>query len=203
MARTSIICALSIELLAEPSGSYYSRFDENFLKIWGLKTFVNLRPKRSFSSVESRFVASYICTPSSTVHVQFSFLRKKKFQNLILAGWLDSCRLCWTIHTRAIGKRVRSSSRVGSQQSDKIGRIFAYWAIVFFGQFSENYISSPHFLDTFLRGYCYASILTKMHWATFWASFFTNSSGHPASQVHHERQKKSSPPLFLVGPTQR
>jgi hypothetical protein len=30
----------------------------------------------------------------------------------------------------------------------------------------------------------YIFILTKTGWATFWAIFFTNSSGHPASGPH-------------------
>jgi hypothetical protein len=34
------------------------------------------------------------------------------------------------------------------RQGDRIGRIFAHWAIVFFGQFFVNYIISPHFCST-------------------------------------------------------
>jgi hypothetical protein len=30
-------------------------------------------------------------------------------------------------------------------QGDEIGRIFAYWAIVYFDQFFENFKSSPNF----------------------------------------------------------
>jgi hypothetical protein len=34
-------------------------------------------------------------------------------------------------------------------QGDQIGRIFAYWTIVFFGQFLENCKSSPQIFATF------------------------------------------------------
>jgi sulfur relay (sulfurtransferase) DsrC/TusE family protein len=33
-------------------------------------------------------------------------------------------------------------------QGEQIGRIFAHWAIVFFGQFFENYEGSPKFRAT-------------------------------------------------------
>jgi hypothetical protein len=33
---------------------------------------------------------------------------------------------------------------------------------------------------TFFHGKCYELILKKMDWATFWAIYFTNSSGHSA-----------------------
>jgi hypothetical protein len=46
------------------------------------------------------------------------------------------------------------------------------------GSFSENYKSSPQFLDYFFHDYGCALILAKMDWAAFWAIFFTNSSGH-------------------------
>jgi hypothetical protein len=51
------------------------------------------------------------------------------------------------------------------------GRIFAYCAIVFFGQFFEKCKCSPHFLATFFHGESFVLILTKMDWATFWAIF--------------------------------
>jgi hypothetical protein len=36
-----------------------------------------------------------------------------------------------------------------TRQGDQIGRIFAQWAIVYYGQFFENYRSSRHFCATF------------------------------------------------------
>jgi hypothetical protein len=41
---------------------------------------------------------------------------------------------------------------------------------------------SPHFCAAFFHGRVYALFfLTKTGWATFWAIFFTDSSGHPDS----------------------
>jgi hypothetical protein len=39
-----------------------------------------------------------------------------------------------------------------ARQGDQIGRIFAYWAIVFFGLFSEKYWSSHNFGASFYQG---------------------------------------------------
>jgi hypothetical protein len=52
-------------------------------------------------------------------------------------------------------------------QGDRIGRIFATWAIVFLGHFLENYGSSRNLKATFSS----VLILTKMVWSTFWAIF--------------------------------
>jgi hypothetical protein len=49
-----------------------------------------------------------------------------------------------------------------------------------FGHFFENYGSSPNLWATLSHGKSSVLILAKFVWATFWASFFTNSSGHPA-----------------------
>jgi hypothetical protein len=63
-------------------------------------------------------------------------------------------------------------------QGDQIGRIFAYWAIVYFGQFSENYRSSPQLRGYFFHDQCYALILTKKILGYILGDFITNSSGH-------------------------
>jgi hypothetical protein len=39
----------------------------------------------------------------------------------------------------------RRCQNVAGKQADQIGRFFADWAIVYFGQFRENDKSSPHF----------------------------------------------------------
>jgi hypothetical protein len=52
--------------------------------------------------------------------------------------------------------------------------IFAHWMIIYFRQFLENTDVAHIFVATFLYGLGYASILTKMGWATFWASFSQN-----------------------------
>jgi hypothetical protein len=48
-------------------------------------------------------------------------------------------------------------------QGDQIGRIFAYWAIVFFGQFFY-YRSSPYFRYFFLTIDRVLFILTRKYW---------------------------------------
>jgi hypothetical protein len=54
--------------------------------------------------------------------------------------------------------------------------------VVYFGQFYENYRSSQSIFATFFHDVSCSQMLTKkLRWATFWAIFFTNSSGHPAS----------------------
>jgi hypothetical protein len=56
-------------------------------------------------------------------------------------------------------------------QGDQIGRIFAYWAIVYFGKFDEIYRNSPNFWANFFHDTSYVLNLTKNGWATFWAIF--------------------------------
>jgi hypothetical protein len=46
-------------------------------------------------------------------------------------------------------------------QGDQIGRIFAHWVIFFFGQFFENYRSSPNIWATLFNGKSCLIILTK------------------------------------------
>jgi hypothetical protein len=66
--------------------------------------------------------------------------------------------------------KIREKS-CDSKQSDQIGRIFVFWAIVYFGQFFSNY-RSQNFLATFSK-VCkrYALIFQKMGWAKFWGDF--------------------------------
>jgi hypothetical protein len=41
-------------------------------------------------------------------------------------------------------------------------------------------VHTPHFWTNLFHGKSYALLLTQTGWATFWAIFFQNSSGHPA-----------------------
>jgi hypothetical protein len=74
-----------------------------------------------------------------------------------------------------------SKKSIYGTQGDQIGRIFVLWMIVWMSVL-ENDKSSPHFWPnfwaTFPHSLKYAIILTNMGWATFWAIFFTNLSGH-------------------------
>jgi hypothetical protein len=64
-------------------------------------------------------------------------------------------------------------------QGDHIGRIFAYWAIVYFGQFVVNYKSRRNFVAAFYHRKSYLKSVTKkrfgLHFGRvlgeFWASF--------------------------------
>jgi hypothetical protein len=50
------------------------------------------------------------------------------------------------------------------KQGDQIGRIFAYWVIVYFGNFSENDLSSSIFGVTFFQRKGRVLTLTKRGW---------------------------------------
>jgi hypothetical protein len=66
-------------------------------------------------------------------------------------------------------------------QGGQIGRIFAHWAIVYCGQFLENYRSSPNFWTTIFLGKKYVLSLTIKLVGIYFGRFFLkkNSSGHP------------------------
>jgi hypothetical protein len=55
-------------------------------------------------------------------------------------------------------------------QGDQIGRIFAFWAIVYSGQVFENNKSSQIF-GPFLSTAVMHTFLQVMGWATFWVTF--------------------------------
>jgi hypothetical protein len=76
-----------------------------------------------------------------------------------------------------------SASFVRTNQGDQIGRVFAQWEIVYFGQWFKNYRSSAHFWATFFHGTSHVSILTKKMLGYILGDFFTNSSGHPGTNI--------------------
>jgi hypothetical protein len=68
-----------------------------------------------------------------------------------------------------------------SSQCDRIGRIFAHWAIGYFVQFSGNCKSSPYIF----WGYSFPQLRFDIKFGKnglgyILGEFFTNSSGHPA-----------------------
>jgi hypothetical protein len=70
-------------------------------------------------------------------------------------------------------------------QGDQIGRIFAYWAIVYFGQFYENYKRIPNFLGNFFPPQKLCINFDKKVLGHSLGDSFKNSSGHPAYiQIH-------------------
>jgi hypothetical protein len=78
------------------------------------------------------------------------------------------------------------SSAVHLKQTYLTSRVtkFVHWAIDYFGQFLENYRSSPKAQRLLYYGINYALILQRTCWASFWVIFFTDSSGQPADKLH-------------------
>jgi hypothetical protein len=79
--------------------------------------------------------------------------------------------------TKVVESKI-SFDGLASEQGDQIGRMYfrplddyLLWAV--FGKYGCMYVAHI-FVATFLYGLGYASILTKMGWATFWASFSQN-----------------------------
>jgi hypothetical protein len=55
--------------------------------------------------------------------------------------------------------------------------------------FYHNWGSIPHFGATFFHGWGFALILAERFWATFWAIFFTHSSGHTESWPRKDKKR--------------
>jgi hypothetical protein len=66
------------------------------------------------------------------------------------------------------------------RQGDQIGRIFAYWVIVFFRQLLKITEVVKIFGFISFQGKSYVLIMTKKGLGHILGEFFTNSSGHPA-----------------------
>jgi hypothetical protein len=63
-------------------------------------------------------------------------------------------------------------------------RIFAYCANVFFGQLFENHVQKwNNNFGYFFQGKSDQFIFPKTGWATLWAIFWQNPSGHPVADV--------------------
>jgi hypothetical protein len=69
------------------------------------------------------------------------------------------------------GWKMSRDITFGQNQGDQIGRIFAYWSIIYFGLYFETYRCNANFWTTFFYGTSYVLILTNIVWATFWATF--------------------------------
>jgi hypothetical protein len=69
-------------------------------------------------------------------------------------------------------------------QGDQIGRIFARWAIVFFGQIFKNYRKSLNSWPAYFQGKSYVYINFAKNWLGYiLGNIFKNSSGHPAGGI--------------------
>jgi hypothetical protein len=122
-----------------------------------MSAFSNLRPSKIYPIWENKPSGN----PDARIVVgQFSrqkVLKRKNAAELeqLSAGLL----LCRRIHS--------------ANQGDQIGRIFAHWAIVYFGRgfFSKITEEAQNFRRLFIDSIDYVLILTIMVWATFWAIF--------------------------------
>jgi hypothetical protein len=82
-------------------------------------------------------------------------------------------------------------SSVQSNQGEQIGRIFAHWAVVYFGQFLKSCRNSSNFGATFSMVQVVCQFCEKMDWAIFWA---TSSQPHLVTlKVTHQRHKIATP----------
>jgi hypothetical protein len=68
------------------------------------------------------------------------------------------------------------------KQGGQIWLVFADWAVLFFGQFFENYRRSPNFWSTFFHGRSYELIFTSFTKVDF-GQFYQNESGHPGVKL--------------------
>jgi hypothetical protein len=91
---------------------------------------------------------------------------------------------------------------LGLEQGDQIGRIFAYWVVVFFCNFSNVAEISQISESLFSSENSYALILTKMDWATFgryfnkliWSPWFGGSRSQKRFGIHFQFEAgKDSP----------
>jgi hypothetical protein len=81
--------------------------------------------------------------------------------------------------SRHLGSSLRQL-QLGLNQGDQIERIFAFWAMVFFAHFFENYRRDHKFLwGDFPAVKSYINF-TPNEFCYILGDFFANSSGHPA-----------------------
>jgi hypothetical protein len=110
----------------------------------------------------------------------------------------QTCLYCFIDHWHR-GELVEVT-QLGRCQCDQIGRFFASWAVIYFGQYFEML-----FQGCLFHGKSYVLIWAqKTGWATLWAIFFTNSSGHPGcyERAHRSVQAKRLPSNEALGPFQ-
>jgi hypothetical protein len=124
--------------------------------------------------------------------------KKSKMLLYIETGFLSSFReklkLCkrgffFCKHISQLNLKVSALCYVRGGQGDHIGRIFPYWMIAYFGQFLENYRSSPKLWATLLEGKRNALCnFDKNVLGYILGNFFTKSSGHPGPVLGRKGQ---------------
>jgi hypothetical protein len=73
-------------------------------------------------------------------------------------------------------------------QGDQSGRIFAYWAVVYFGLLLENDKSGANYWATFCHGTIFVLSPVKNGLGYIFGDSFTGYSGHPAYDLPCARQ---------------
>jgi hypothetical protein len=84
-------------------------------------------------------------------------------------------------------------SFVFGNQGDQIRRIFAYWQIVFFGQFLEDYRSSNKNAGNFFPRKNVRINVDKNGLGCILGYLLANSSGHPAEVTHLDIRRPGPP----------
>jgi hypothetical protein len=90
--------------------------------------------------------------------------------------------------------------KLTAHQGDQIGRIFARWAILYFGQLFETCLICPNFCATIFHGKSNALFSANNQLGHNLGDFFTNSSGHPAVQCQYLRSRNNNDPLLKKRP---
>jgi hypothetical protein len=104
--------------------------------------------------------------------------------------WMDSPLVTWIEIKTWIGLVLKSEQGFGleAEQSDQIGRIFDYWAIIYFGPFIwENYRSSQFFGLLFPAVKAMYSLWQKTGLGLTLGDFLSNPSGHPEADKWQDK----------------
>jgi hypothetical protein len=99
-----------------------------------------------------------------------------------------------------VSSNVRLFLKLTAHQGDQIGRIFARWAILYFGQLFETCLICPNFCATIFHGKSNALFSANNQLGHNLGDFFTNSSGHPAVQCQYLRSRNNNDPLLKKRP---
>jgi hypothetical protein len=102
---------------------------------------VNYRSSPKIWATFSTVKATYCIGTKNMVGLRFGRLFHKLIWspcNLLCIRWqIYACALTWPPQSNSTAQKVVAPAKTCSsvQQGDQIGRIFAYWAFVYFGQF--------------------------------------------------------------------
>jgi hypothetical protein len=84
-----------------------------------------------------------------------------------------------SLSVNTCGRSLNNYLSILIRQGDQIGRIFAHWVTVYFGQLFENYRRGSFFWATFFHDKVFELISSKNVLGHILGDFFTRASGHP------------------------